>query len=99
MSIPIAGLHKMSCRGNCPADTCQWCDMSADKKIEWRNAEQIREYDYKTDLEMFLTGKSAAQREFEVNAELKRHYQYFISIGETPDQARKSARIEYLMWL
>lgn len=88
-----------TCNNKCRPGMCWWCDASIDEQREYIDQEYHNKMTERENQLLKITDDRLKQMQAKQDAELERHYRYFLSIGETPEQARKSANVEYLMCL
>lgn len=87
------------CNGNCPDGLCSLCDMSVVEQQDFCEEQARIAFEQAESNYMLGIAKSTDQIASERQSELDRLYQYFLLIGENPEQARKSANIDYMMSL
>lgn len=85
------------CNGKCYCEVCELCNMTFAEQKEYCD-EQYRQQKNQVESDYLKRNSlSVEQMRNKQDLEIERYYQYFLSIGETPDQSKKSADVEYLM--
>lgn len=77
---------------------CWWCQTNLDEE-DCNNKLYREEMEYQENQMLKITPEKEKLMDNKRHSELERLYQYFLSIGETPEQAKKSAEWDYLMSL